>query len=187
MSKHVDAYRAAIGGLADNLEDLLPARARAEVRRRRKRFETAKVPRRLSQQISALDYLACCGDIVRIGRAADEEFERVGKIYFLLGERLGLDRIRRWAAKADPKSRWRRQVAKAMGLDLFHHQADLTRWAVSEAARRPRSAVEGFLARHPQAIERLAGLVGELRPNVKPDVALLSLLEREVRRICGGW
>ena len=31
------------------------------------------------------------------------------------------------------------------------------------------------------------GLVGELRPNAKPDFAMLSLLEREVRRLGGGW
>ena len=74
-------------------------------------------------------------DIVRIASTTGVPVEQVGRTYFAVGARFGLDWLRRAAAALPSENHWDKQAVVAVIDDLYGHQRDLTTRILTAVAK----------------------------------------------------
>jgi len=135
-----------------------------------------------------LPVLAPVMDVVRIAGARGAEVAAVAAIYYQLGERFGLNWLRRRARKIPAGDHWQFQAVNAMVDDLYGQQTDLT-WRVLEG-RLPDGGAAGIVddwCRGRQAaVDRVALLLAELRSVPDLDLARLAVASRQIRALTGS-
>jgi glutamate dehydrogenase len=120
-------------------------------------------------------------DIVRIargGRAVDD----VARVYFGLGARFGLDRLRAAGASITAETPWQKAAVAAVLDDLFNYQSTLASRVIAEGggAKEP---VETWLAARPRVIERIDQTMNDLRAAQTVDLAMLTVVSRQLRSL----
>src|SRR5205085_7934885 len=88
----VAEYRPCIAAIADKLHDILPAPLLASVKARQGELESEGVPERLAYRIASLGVLSVALDIVKLARG--RKVGEVARVYFGVGARFWLDRLR---------------------------------------------------------------------------------------------
>jgi len=183
VSGLVTRFEADIVMVAAQLEDMLPGRSRERLRRGFKRLREAGVPAALAERVAALEIQPSACDVARCAAAAGAGVERVGRIYFALGESFGFDRLLRDARKLAPGSPWQQRATMALVEDLYSHQADITCQVAAAAENgRPKAAIELWAREHPE-VERLRQLLKDIQSTSEIDLAMLAVAERELRRL----
>ena len=129
-----------------------------------------------------MDILPLACDVARCAQATGEPVERVGKIYFTVGERFGFDRLRRATERMDNEGPYAKAAITATLDDLTSHQAQITQQVVAFEGK-ARGAINRWVATRPEAVERLERLRTDFEAASQIDLAMLSLAERELRRL----
>ncbi len=168
--------------VAAQLRDLLPAKTRGQVRGKEQRLLKNGVPPALAKQIASLRLQPSACDVARCAAVAGVQVERVGKVYFTLGERLSFDRLRRAAAKLDGEGSWQQTAVAAAIEDLYSHQAELARQVVSYPAKTAKASIDAWSEAHAQDLRRVESLLSDaVGANI--DLAMLTVVERQLRRL----
>ncbi|MBM3533816.1 MAG: NAD-glutamate dehydrogenase [Alphaproteobacteria bacterium] len=170
-------FRPGIGALTKGLGQALPEGDRAELDRQAKALADAGVPRDLAHAVSQLDRLAAAPDIVRLGG----DPLAVARVYYALGQRLGLDWLKSQAAQLKPQTDWQRQAAAAVLDDLYGHQAMLARRVLADSGEL-KKWVDG---REP-SVERVDQLLTEMRAAPAVDLAMLAVANRRFGELAGA-
>ena len=171
--------------VAAQLEDMLPASARAVVDRRYEGFLEAGVPMEVAARVSALDRLHAACDVARCTVETGAPVEDVGLIYFATGERFGIDELTREASTVAGDSPWQQAAVSELVEDLGRHQAELTRLIVS-STEEPDGAIARWCGKRRDAVEHLDQLLADFASVGQIDLAMLTVAERELRRLTEG-
>ena len=143
----------------------------------------AGVPATLARQVGAADRLFNALDIAEVAEAGHCELEATSQVHFGIGERLGLEKLRQQIELLPADSHWESLAKVALADDL----ADLQRSITLDAVRgSPGSAQEKLTAweeRRPAALARAKRLVAELADAPSPELAMLSVALRELRKL----
>jgi glutamate dehydrogenase len=143
----------------------------------------AGVPAALARQVGAADRLFNALDIAEVAEAGHCELEVTSEVHFGIGERLGLERLRQQIELLPAESHWDSLAKVALADDL----ADLQRSITLDAARgNPGSAQQKLASweeRKPAALARAKRLVAELADAPSPELAMLSVALRELRKL----
>jgi glutamate dehydrogenase len=143
----------------------------------------AGVPASLARQVGAADRLFNALDIAEVAEAGHCELEVTSEVHFGIGERLGLERLRQQIELLPAESHWDSLAQVALADDL----ADLQRSITLDAARgNPGSAQQKLASweeRKPAALARAKRLVAELAEAPSPELAMLSVALRELRKL----
>ncbi|MEM6455126.1 MAG: NAD-glutamate dehydrogenase [Acidobacteriota bacterium] len=180
-------YRADVAVLSAQLDEFVSGRGRANLRRRHQRLQQKGVPADLAQRAAGLSAIGAACDIVHVARAADDRVDRVGRLYFALGERLTLDRLRRGAYKQMRNSSpWNENAARACLEEIDSLHARLTRQVVAgqtDDDPRGKGAMDAWLKSHADALARHDRLLAEMTGSDASDLAVLTLAIRELHRL----
>jgi len=179
-------YHADVLVLAAQIEDLLPARARRMLRERYRRLHKKNVPLNLARHVASLALLPASCDVVRVARATGVGVERVGQIYFAVGERFHVDRLGRAARRVRAEDRWQKAAVGGALEDLYAYQAALARQVVEVSDGKPKKAIDAWIAARPEAVTRLDQLVADVDATGKLEPAVLIVAARELRRLVEG-
>ncbi|MEM1178777.1 MAG: NAD-glutamate dehydrogenase [Acidobacteriota bacterium] len=182
LGEVVRRYQDGMVVVAAQLEDLLAPNAKGKVRRRFKRLVDKGVPEDVASRIATMDLLPSACDVARSAAEAGGDVERMGRIYFTLGERLGFDRFRRAAEQLPNDSIYLQSAVTALLDDFSNHQTDITR-QVADHDGRARAAIKAWSETRPDAVARLDRLRQELDFDSTADLAVLTIAERELRRL----
>ncbi len=183
ISGLVARYEADIVMVAAQLEDMLAARARARLKRGYRRLRKADVPRDLASRVPGLEILPAACDVARCAAVSGIGVERVGRLYFAVGESFGFDRLLRAAGQLTDPSPWQQAAVVSLSDDFYSHQAELTRRIVATAPDgRPKAAIDAWAEGHP-GVERTRQLLDDFTSADKVDLAMLTVAERELRRL----
>jgi glutamate dehydrogenase len=143
----------------------------------------AGVPAPLAQQVGAADRLFNALDIAEVAEAGQCDLEATSQVHFGIGERLGLEKLRQQIELLPADSHWQNLAKVALADDL----ADLHRSIALDAVRgNPGSAQEKLASweeRKPAAFVRARRLVAELADAPSPELAMLSVALRELRKL----
>ncbi len=188
ITEHVEAYGSGIDRLACCLDDLLGEEDAARLERHARTFTGDGVPEALARRVASLEILVAAPDIVRIARAAGLAVDQVGRIYFTVGTRFGLDWLRSVAHSLAAESPWDKQAAEAIVDDLFDHQSEIAGrvLAAADRERLPDGAIETWVAERRHAVGRLDHLLADIRTTDVPDLAMLTVASHQVRTLAGG-
>jgi glutamate dehydrogenase len=175
-------YESDIVVVAAQLEDLLPPAARKRVQTRHQRWLELGVPEELAARISTLDIMPSACDVARAAQMSEGQVDRVGKIYFNVGERFGIDSLRRAAEHMATDSAYAQAAITATLDDLAVHQAEITRQVVQYPGG-AKKAIGSWIDSRKDSFERLEGLRTDFETAAHIDLAMLAIAERELRRL----
>jgi glutamate dehydrogenase len=176
IAEALGEFRPGIEALTKGLSQALAEGDRAELDQQAKALADAGVPPDLARAIAQLDWLAAAPDIVRLGG----DPLAVARVYYALGQRLGLDWLKGQAAQLKPQTDWQRQAAAAVLDDLYGHQATLARRVLADSGELGKW-VEG---RKP-AVDRIDQVLTEMRAAPAVDLAMLAVANRRFGELAG--
>ncbi|MDA8230213.1 MAG: NAD-glutamate dehydrogenase [Magnetospirillum sp.] len=173
-----------IAALEAALAGILPEDLRAGLAERADAFAAKGVPQDLAVQVANLIVLASAADIVRIAKRHAMTVEQAGGMYFAVGERFGLGRLRLAAESLPARSPWEKLAAAAMIEDLYGHQRDITARVASGAAGSPAAdALAAWVEANGGTVRRTDALLGEIRAAAHVDLAMLAVANRQLRAV----
>jgi len=137
------------------------------------------VPAPVANRIASLGVMGAALDIVRLSRTG-RPVEDVAKVYFSVGARFGLERLRNAGASIPAETPWQKSALAAVVDDLFTYQSTLASKVLTESdgAKDP---VDHWLSTRPREVERIDQLMTDLRAAQTVDLAMLTVASRQLR------
>jgi glutamate dehydrogenase len=176
----VAEYRPCIAAISEKLHDILPASLLASVKGRQGEMESEGVPERLAYRIASLGVLSAALDIVRLARG--RKVEDVARVYFGVGARFGLDRLRSAGASIAAETPWQKAAVSAVIDDLFNYQSVLVSRVLSES-NGARDPIDPWLASRSRMVERIDQTMTDFRAAQSVDLAMLTVASRQLRAL----
>jgi len=173
-----------IVSLESALERLLPPELAETQAARAGEFVAQGVPTDLAHRVSGLIVLASAADIVRIAARHGLTVEEAGGLYFAVGARFALGRLRATAQGLSARGHWDKLAATAAIEDLYGHQRDITTAVAAEApGLAPTEALAGWIAGNRVAVDRTDALLAEIQAVSQIDLAMLMVVNRQFRTL----
>ena len=173
-------FRPGVASIADRLIDILPASLLAAVKTRQGELQAENVPERLAHRIATLSVMTAALDIVKLSRG--RAVEEVARVYFGVGARFGLERLRQAGASIAADTPWQKAAVAAVIDDLFSYQSILASRALSEA-NGAKDPVEGWLRARTRTVDRIDQTMTDLRAAQVVDLAMLTVASRQLRAL----
>jgi glutamate dehydrogenase len=181
IAAYVADFKPCIDMLAAHLQDVLPPTLLASLKARQAELESSGIPAPLASRVARLGVMSAALDIVRLTRAG-RAVEDVARVYFGLGARFGLDRIRAAGASIAAETPWQKAAVAAVVDDLFNYQSILASRVISET-NGARDPVDVWLASRPRVVERIDQTMTDFRAATSVDLAMLTVASRQLRAL----
>jgi glutamate dehydrogenase len=121
-------------------------------------------------------------DIIRIaGHDATRGVDEVARVYFAVGARFGLDRLRSWAAAIPAETPWQKTAQHALVEDLYLFQSAIAARAIAEDGHAGGDPVDGWLVKRTRSVERVDQLMHDFRAAGTVDFSMLTVAARQLR------
>jgi glutamate dehydrogenase len=189
IAQTVTTYGAGIAALVA-AKGLVSEGDRAVIDQRIAAYVKDGVPEPLASRAAVLQLLAPSLDIVRIAGATGGALEPIGRTYFAVGERFGLNWLRSAAAAVPVENHWDKQAVAAIIEDFYGHQRELTQRILADA--HPAALTNGadpigeWAGRRAPALQRTEALIGDLRQSGASGLAMLAVANRQLRSLIGA-
>ena len=180
IAAYVNELRPRIAAIQDRLETILPAALLSTLQVREAELVEDGIPQTLAHRVASLDVMSSAMDIVRISRKGGA-VENAAQVYFTLGARFGLDKLRTAGSSIAAETPWQKQAVAAVVDDLFNYQSILAARVIAEA--NGSEPVEGWLAKRARIVERVDQTMTELRNAQTIDLAMLTVASRQLRAL----
>ena len=180
-ARYVAEFRPAIAAISDKLHDILPASLLGALKARQGELEMDGVPDRVAYRIASLGVMGAALDIVRLSRTG-RPVEDVARVYFSVGARFGLERLRTAGAAIAAETPWQKAAVAAAVDDLFNYQSIIASRVLAET-NGARDPLDGWLALRPRAVERIDQMMTDFRAAQGVDLAMLTVASRQLRTL----
>jgi glutamate dehydrogenase len=180
IAASVTEMRPCIAQLWERLHDVLPAAVLGQVKARQGELEADGLPERLAYRVASLGVMAAALDIVRLSRG--RWVEDVARVYFGIGTRFGLERLRNAGSTIAAETPWQKAAVAAVIDDLYQYQSTLASKVISET-NGARDPVESWLAPRLRVVERVDQLMNDVRAAQSVDLAMLTVASRQFRAL----
>ncbi len=179
----IERFAGGIRTLAGKLDRFIADETRAEIEREARHAVEAGVPEPLAREIARLEPLYSGCDIVRIATGRKRGVEDVARVYFTIGQRLGLDWLRRCAAMLPAETEWQGAAAAAVVDDFYVQQSELTLRILDAAGRARDPTAERWWTANQRSVSRAESVIADLRAAGNADLAMLTVANREIRSL----
>ena len=169
--------------LAERLGEYVAPAYRAELDASIAQRVEQGVPEALARRVAALDELYSALDLVEIAAESGRDEATVARVYFALGGELDLHWLGRQISALPAETRWQNLARGALRSDL----STLARTLAGEAIRLAPAGgeldavLDAWQSRAAVARERYQHLLAEIRGAQSIDLAMVSVLLRELR------
>ena len=183
IAAHVNDFKPRIIAIQDHLVQILPASLLANVRVRQAELMEDGIPEELARRVASLDVMSSAMDIIRIARAdAAHGVDEVARVYFGVGARFGLDRLRSATANIAAETPWQKTALTTLIDDLFAYQSSLASRVITETnGAKGGDPVELWLSGRQRLVERVDQTINEFRTATSVDLAMLAVTLRQLR------
>jgi glutamate dehydrogenase len=183
LGREIARFAPNVSGLAASLSELLPVPDRSLLAGRSRRFREAGVPHPLAERMAGLIFLASALDIAELAERTTQPLDRTARVYYEAGARFALDEMRTTARRLPSETSWQKRAVEETIDDLFVLQADIAaRILASEHIMGPDPLAAWAVARA-QALSQAEAIARELRATTTPDLAMLVVASRQLRRV----
>ncbi|HSP32922.1 MAG TPA: NAD-glutamate dehydrogenase domain-containing protein, partial [Thermoanaerobaculia bacterium] len=181
IAGYVNQFGQKVMSLWERLHDVLPPTLLSAVKTRQGELEAAGIPEQLAYRVASLPVMAAALDIVRLTRTGRDVAD-VARVYFGLGARFGLERLRAAAASLVADTPWQKTAVAAVVDDLFNYQSTLASRVIGESNGN-REPVETWLAGRQRVVERIDQTMNDFRAATSVDLAMVSVASRQLRSL----
>jgi len=178
-ARYVGEFRPAITAISDRINDILPASLLGSLKARQGELEMDGVPERVANRIASLGVMGAALDIVRLSRKGGPVPD-VAKVYFSVGARFGLDRLRAAGSSLPAETPWQKAALSAVIDDLFNYQSTLASRVLNES-NGAKDPVDQWLATRPREVERIDQMMTDFRAAQSIDLSMLTVASRQLR------
>jgi len=185
IGTHVAKYKKGIATLAGSLDKVLPSHYLDDLRTRGKPYLDQGVPEDLALRIAGLVNLFSGCDIVRLARRRKLRVPRVAKLYFAVGTRFRLGRLRATLGRLESETHWQKLAEAALVEEIYGHQLALTDQVLdfSDGATAPAQAIDAWADKNHAAVERTEQLLSELWSTEFTDISMVAVASRQLRTL----
>jgi glutamate dehydrogenase len=157
-------------------------------------LEDAGVPPALARRAAGMPSMLALFDIVEVAAATERETTDVLEVYFRVGSRLELNWLRDRIIELPRANRWQALARASLRDDLFNLYRELTRKVLDAGGMAAASghevdaeqAIEAWSERNAESLERVLGMVAEIRASRIYDNTTLPVALREIRSLLRG-
>ncbi len=183
IGTHVAEFQDGIKTLVDELATTLPTHYQADVKTRAQPYVDVGVPQGLAHKVANLVNLYSGCDIVRLANARKMKVPSVARIYFAVGTRFHLGRLRAAASTMSSESHWQQLAIAALIEEIYSHQLTLATRVLDYGNGKlpPEKAVEGWIDRNRPAVEPTEQLLSELWATQVNDLSMIAVASRQLR------
>jgi glutamate dehydrogenase len=184
IAAYVNEFRPRIAAIQDQLVNVLPASMLNVVRVREAELSEDNIPESLVRRVASLDIMTSAMDIIRISRTDDAHgVEDVARVYFGVGERFSLDRLRAASQNVAAETPWQKTALVTLVEDLYAYQGVLASRVISETDGTTVEPVETWLSQRSRVVERVDQTIHDFRGSATVDLAMLAVTSRQLRSL----
>ncbi|HKR65799.1 MAG TPA: NAD-glutamate dehydrogenase [Thermoanaerobaculia bacterium] len=184
VAAYVGEFRPRVAAIENHLVQVLPASMLSTVRVRQAELMEDGIPESLARRVAGLDVMTSAMDIIRISRTdAAHGVEDVARVYFGVGARFSLDRLRNASSNVAAETPWQKNALSAIVDDLFNYQSTIASRVITETNGAGGDPVELWLAKRPRVVERVDQTMHDFRASSTVDLAMLSVASRQLRAL----
>jgi glutamate dehydrogenase len=182
-------FSAGVAEVGVGLDRWLVADEREALGAQAERLVQAGVPAPLAQRVARLEAQLSGLDIVEVGAELQVPVETVAGVYFGVGGRLKLGWLAQQIAALPADSHWQGLARLAMRSDLSSLARELARSVLRgqlkgrSSVAEPAALIGGWEQQRDFQLNRCLQLLGDLKPLSALDMAMLSVLLRELRAL----
>jgi glutamate dehydrogenase len=183
IAAQIERFGPRIEVLARNLDDILPQPALTAMHQRESDNLQLGLPPYLARRRASNDILSSALDIVKLAHEGDLNVVDAGRVYFHIGARFDLDRMRAAANAIKPDSQWQKQAIAGAIDDLFAYQSILTAQVLRSSDEATPESIETWLATRAALVSRIEQLLTEMRAATLIDLPMIAVVTRQLRSL----
>jgi glutamate dehydrogenase len=184
IAAYVAEFEPRISAIQQRLDVILPAPLLAGLRVREAELVEDGIPAALAHRVASLDVMSSALDIVRIAqRDANRAVEDVARVYFGLGARFELDRLRSGAAAINTETPWQKAAVTALVDDLFTFQSLIASRVIGEANGTGDPVDSWLTTRNRTVVDRVDQTMTDVKSAPAVDLAMLTVASRQLRTL----
>ncbi len=145
----------------------------------------AGVPEELATRVASMPVLVSVFDIVEVAEVTARPLETVTETYFTIGSNIMLTWLRERIIELPRANRWQALARAALRDDLYSLHRAITQEVLEGADGKASAedALEAWRERHENAVERVQGILADIRASRSYDMTTLPVALREVRNL----
>ena len=182
IGEHVAEFAAGMETLSRDLDQTLPAHYLDDVKKRAKPYIDEGVPRDLALLIAGLVNLYSSGDIVRLASRHKRPVADVARLYFAIGTRFRMGRLRAASSMLDSESHWQKLAVAALIEENYGHQLALASQVLA-AGRTPdeQKAIDSWIKKNRDPVGQADAFLEELWSVDVNDLSMIAVASRKYR------
>lgn len=183
MGTHISEFETGIAELFQNLNKALPAHYVSDVKKRAKPYVTKGVPEALALKVAGLVNLYSGLDIVRLAARRKCAVVDAARIYYAVGTRFKLGRLRAATDSMGSESHWQRLAIAALVEEIYSHQLALANLVMDGTSAKgdAKKAVESWISKHPDDVGPTVHLLSELWATEVNDLSMIAVASRQIK------
>jgi len=185
VGTEIDRFRPIVRALAPRVPDWLAGREMDNVVVAARRLAQRGVPDELARRVSA--GLAGFGllDVVEVAELAEQDAERVARLYYALSAHLNIDRMLSLVSELERGDRWHGLARLALRDDLYAALRGITLHAlhVGDVGGAPATVIAQWERENSSRLSRARATLDEISDAASLDLATLSVAVRALARL----
>ena len=198
LAAMVERFKAGVTQLAQGLDGTLPEHYLSDIAARATRMIDQGAPKDLAFAVAGLVNLVAATDIVTVAERRKLAPTAVAKLYFAVGSKFRLGRLRAACEALSSQSHWQKLAVSALIEELFGHQMRLTEKVLAEnvltknvlaanaSIADPGRAIDQWIATSQASVERAEQLLSELWGGDIGDIAMIAVASRTLKSLSEG-
>ena len=186
IGAHVNEFGAGMAELADHISAVVPRHYIDDMKGRAKPYLDDGVPTALAHKVAHLVNLYSACDIVGLANRRKMNVREVAKVYFALGTRFRLGRLRAAASNLESEDHWQQLAVAALVEEVYSHQLALASNALDHLAKAGKDvdkAIAAWVQRNQTAVDQTEVLLNELWATEVNDLSMVAVASRQLRAL----
>lgn len=183
MSAHIEEFKTGIAELSSGINKALPSHYVTDAKKRAQRYIEKGVPEALALKIAGLVNLYSGLDVVRLAARRKCQVLEGARIYFAVGTRFKLGRLRAATDLMGTDSHWQQLAIAALVEEIYAHQLALTNLVMDAGKTKleAKKAVEAWIDQHHDAVGPTEQLLSELWATDVNDLSMIAVASRQIK------
>jgi len=188
VAERIERYRRRVQELTVQLSELVGEDYQAALEASAAPLREAGVPADLALWVAGFELLSRAFDLVEVAEACGTEMAAAAQVYFALGAALELDWLFSQIAALPTQDRWLAEARAVFRDDLLGHHRSLCVAVLTGgmAETSAASKLEAWRHQNHRAVDSWLRLLGQLKSQDEPDLAMLSVAVRAVQRLAAS-
>jgi glutamate dehydrogenase len=186
IGAHVSEFGAGMAELADHISAVVPKHYIDDMKNRAKPYLDDGVPPALAHKVAHLVNLYSAPDIVGLANRRKMDVREVAKVYFALGTRFRLGRLRAAASNLESEDHWQQLAVAALVEEVYSHQLALASNALDHLGKVGKDtdkAIAAWVVRNQAAVDQTEVLLNELWTTEVNDLSMVAVASRQLRAL----